>query len=399
MASKKILFISGSLGLGHVLRDLTIARELRSRDPEMEVFWLAAHPASAVLEEAGENLLSEAGQYANENIPAEEAAGQYQLNLLKYLTKAVKDWAQNLELFKQVTSKESYDLVIGDETYEVFTDLMDNPDLLQAPFVAIYDFIGNDATSGNLLERFGTYMWCRAWAKLGKLFTRQKTLGLFVGELEDIPDRSLGFRLPNRRELARSHLNFTGYVLPFDPADFTNREAVRSRLGYDAAPLIVCTIGGTAVGKDLLDLCGQAFPFIKEKIPDLRMVVVCGPRLDPKSLQLPDGIEVKGYVPALYEHLAACDLAITQGGGATTLELTALRRPFLFFPLEKHFEQELHVAERLARHRAGVRMQFSQTTPESLAEAVVANIGKEVDCASIPTDGARKAAELIDRFL
>ena len=289
--------------------------------------------------------------------------------------------------------------MIGDETYEIFVALMDHPDLLQAPFAAIYDFIGNDATSGNLLERFGTYMWCRVWAKAGKLFTCRKSLGLFVGELEDVPDRSLGFRLPNRRELARTHLNFTGYVLPFDPADFTDREAIRSRLGYDEAPLIICTIGGTAVGKDLLDLCGRAFPIIKEGIPDLHMVMVCGPRLDPQSLHVPDGIEVKGYVPALHEHLAACDLAITQGGGTTTLELTALQRPFLFFPLERHFEQEIHVAERLARHRAGVRMQFSQTTPESLAEVVVANIGQEVDYASISTDGAQKAAELINQFL
>jgi len=399
MAGKKVLFISGSLGLGHVLRDLTIARELRRRDSEVEISWLAAHPANAVLEEAGENLLPEAGQYANENIPAEESAGRYQLNLLKYLTKAGKEWAQNVELFKQVTSKDSYGLVIGDETYEIFVALMDHPDLLQAPFAAIYDFIGNDATSGNLLERFGTYMWCRVWAKSGKLFTCRKSLGLFVGELEDVPDRSLGFRLPNRRELARTHLNFTGYVLPFDPADFTDREAIRSRLGYDEAPLIICTIGGTAVGKDLLDLCGRAFPIIKEGIPDLHMVMVCGPRLDPQSLHVPDGIEVKGYVPALHEHLAACDLAITQGGGTTTLELTALQRPFLFFPLERHFEQEIHVAERLARHRAGVRMQFSQTTPESLAEVVVANIGQEVDYASISTDGAQKAAELINQFL
>ena len=46
----------------------------------------------------------------------------------------------------------------------------------------------------------------------------------------------------------------------------------------------------------------------------------------------------------LYRHLAACDLAVVQGGLTTTMELTAVGRPFLYFPLANHFEQQLHVA-------------------------------------------------------
>ena len=81
------------------------------------------------------------------------------------------------------------------------------------------------------------------------------------------------------------------------------------------------------------------------------------------------------------------------------MELTALKRPFLYFPLENHFEQENDVAERCERHRAGVRMTYSKTTPESLAEIAIANIGKKVHYKDIPTDGAQKAATLIDEFL
>lgn len=63
-------------------------------------------------------------------------------------------------------------------------------------------------------------------------------------------------------------------------------------------------------------------------------------------------MEVQSYVDRLYEHFAASDLAVVQAGGTTTPELTALRRPFLYFPLEEHFEQQVHVAGRLAP-RAG----------------------------------------------
>ena len=45
MSSKKILFISGSAGLGHVTRDLAIANELHKQNPEIELSWLAADPA------------------------------------------------------------------------------------------------------------------------------------------------------------------------------------------------------------------------------------------------------------------------------------------------------------------------------------------------------------------
>jgi UDP:flavonoid glycosyltransferase YjiC (YdhE family) len=129
------------------------------------------------------------------------------------------------------------------------------------------------------------------------------------------------------------------------------------------------------------------------------MVLVCGPRLDPATVQAPSGVEVRGYVPRLYEHLAACDVAIAQGGATTTLELTALRRPFIYFPLEDHFEQNLVVAKRLARHGAGLRLHYSETTPETLADAVVGQLGREASWPEIPTDGAQRAAELIHELV
>jgi UDP-N-acetylglucosamine:LPS N-acetylglucosamine transferase len=129
------------------------------------------------------------------------------------------------------------------------------------------------------------------------------------------------------------------------------------------------------------------------------MVLVCGPRLAIDKLKVPQGVEVKGYVPALYEHFAACDLAIVQAGATTTIELTALNRPFLYFPLAKHCEQQMHVAERLNRHKAGIRMEYSKTTPEILADTVIANLHKKVNYHPIPANGALNAAQLITNLL
>jgi UDP:flavonoid glycosyltransferase YjiC (YdhE family) len=125
------------------------------------------------------------------------------------------------------------------------------------------------------------------------------------------------------------------------------------------------------------------------------MVVVTGPRIDPASLTAPIGVDVRAYVPNLYRHLAACDLAVVQGGLTTTMELTATRRPFLYFPLRHHFEQQVHVRHRLNRYRAGRAMDYAGATPEVIAEAMAAEIGRAVDYRPVETDGAARAAALL----
>ena len=100
------------------------------------------------------------------------------------------------------------------------------------------------------------------------------------------------------------------------------------------------------------------------------MIVVAGPRIDPASLPSHAGLEVVPYVHNLYRHLAACDLAVVQGGLTTSMELTAQKRPFLYFPLRHHFEQNFHVRHRLERYGAGRRMDFDDSPPERIAAAI-----------------------------
>lgn len=395
---KKILYVSGSLGLGHITRDLAIADELRKLNPSVEIYWVAAHPASQVIEEAGEKLHPLSSEYANDNVPAEKAAKGNQLNLLKYLMKASREWTRNFKTICKIINSEQYDLIIGDETYEIAVGFQKKRHLKTVPFVMIYDFIGLDAMTSNPYEKFGIHIWNRIWSKDFKSGKDPVfDLGLFIGEKEDVPDRTFGFRLPQRRDLAYSWLKFVGYILPFNAAEYADKSKIREKLGYRNEPLIVCAIGGTSVGRELLNLCAETFLRLKEQLADLHMVLVCGPRLSPGSFEVPAGVEVKGYVPSLFEHFAACDLAIVQGGATTTLELTALKRPFLYFPIEGHFEQA-YVAERLMRHNAGIRMSYSQTSPQLLAETALATLGQDISCESIPFGGAQAAAQLINNL-
>jgi predicted glycosyltransferase len=179
-----------------------------------------------------------------------------------------------------------------------------------------------------------------------------------------------------------------------------DREALRERLGYRPDERVcVVAVGGSGVGGPLLRRIADAFPHAKEKVPELRMVVVCGPRIDPASVPVPPGVEVRGYVPELHRELAACDVAVVQGGLTTTMELVAARRPFLYFPLAHHFEQQVHVPHRLGRYRAGRRMEYTAADPERIAEELVRALDTPVDYVSVETDGARTAARMLAELL
>jgi predicted glycosyltransferase len=399
---KKVLYISGSLGLGHITRDIAIADQLRKLIPEVDIEWLAANPATITLMEAGEKIVPEVEQYANDNITAEKAAKGSSLNILKYLIKAKKDWNRNRQVFINLINSKRYDLVIGDETYEINLAMREHPELKKFPFVMIFDFCGLDAMTKNPLEHLGVYYWNHIWSRAYRL--KQKPpydLALFVGVPENVPDKSFGFMLPNRREFAKAMYTFVGYVFPFDADKHQDKQELRSKLGYGSEPLVICSNGGTAIGKEMIELCGEAFRIVKEKIPNLNFKVVAGPRLATANLHLPKDVEVVGFVPKLYEHFAACDLAVVQGGATSTLELTALRRPFIYFPIEGHCEQA-NVSRILSQHGAGLRLTLSKTTPKSLAEKMTDILGKEVLYPDIPKDGAQKAARhivnLLERF-
>jgi UDP:flavonoid glycosyltransferase YjiC (YdhE family) len=395
----RVLFISGSIGLGHVSRDVAIVRALRERRAGIQVDWLAAAPANGFLRDAGERLLPEATELADESALAEAAADGAQLSLVRYAFGAMRHWSRNVEVLKRVTAAQRYDLVVGDETYEISLALKKKPALKTFPFVMIFDFAGFQPMTSRPMERLGVWFWNHAWSKGYRQQPRHVDMSLFIGELEDIPDTPFGLRLPNRRDWARARCRFVGYILPFDPAACADRAAVRRRLGYGPEPLVIAAIGGTAIGRELLELAARAYPALRERVPGVRLVLVCGPRLPVSAVAAPPGVEVRGYVPALYDHFAAADAAVVQGGGTATLELTVLRRPFAFFPVEGHCEQEVSVAERLARHGAGRRMTLSATTPEQLAEAILGLMGTVPDYPPVAADGARRAAELLDGLL
>jgi pimeloyl-ACP methyl ester carboxylesterase len=398
---KRALYLSSPIGLGHAQRDLAIADELRKLHPDLEIDWLAQDPVTRVLAAQGERIHPASAHLASESGHFESESAEHDLHCFEAVRRMDEILVANFMVFDDLVRDEQYDVWIGDEAWELDHFLHENPELKSAPYVWLTDFVGwlpmpdcggREATltadyNAEMIEHIARH-------------PRLRDRSLFVGDPDDVVPHGFGPDLPLIRSWTEEHYDFTGYVTGFDPAALRDRDALRAELGYrpDEAVCLV-TVGGSGVGGALLRRVIAAYPEAKQLVPALRMVVVTGPRIDPASLPRHDGLEVRSYVHGLYRHLAACDLAVVQGGLTTSMELTANRRPFLYFPLRHHFEQSFHVRHRLERHGAGRAMDFETDGPSQIAAAIAAEIGRPVDYRPVDAGGAARAARLIADLL
>jgi pimeloyl-ACP methyl ester carboxylesterase/predicted glycosyltransferase len=395
---KRALYLSSPIGLGHALRDVAIAAELRRHHPDLQIDWLAQHPVTKVLEGRGEHVHPASAWLANESAHVEDEAAEHDLHAFQAIRRMDEILVNNFMVFNDVVTDEHYDVVIGDEAWDVDYFLHENPELKRFEFAWMTDFVGwLPMPDGGEHEAALTADYNAEMIEQRARYRRLRDRSIFVGDPDDVVPDSFGPDLPAIREWTEANFEFAGYVTGFDPAEFADREALRAELGYGADEQIcLVTVGGSGVGANLLHRVIDAVPAARRLVDDLRFVVVAGPRIDPRSLPRRKGVSYRRYVPQLYRHLAACDLAVVQGGLTTCMELTANRRPFVYVPLRHHFEQNFHVHHRLQRYGAGRRLDYDEAAdPDGLAKVIADEVGRTVDYRPVDTGGAARAAASI----
>ncbi|CAN5816021.1 hypothetical protein BH18ACT2_BH18ACT2_07730 [soil metagenome] len=338
---KRALYLSSPIGLGHARRDVAIAAELRNRHPDLQIDWLTQHPVTTVLEAHGEHVHPASAWLASESAHVEDEAGEHDLHAFQAIRRMDEILVNNFMVFNDVVTDEHYDLVIGDEAWDVDYFLHENPELKHFSFVWMTDFVGwLPMPDGGAVEAALTTDYNAEMIEQRARYKRVHDRSIFVGDPDDIVPETFGDGLPEIREWTEANFEFAGYVTGFDPAEVADRDALRAELGYGPDERVcLVTVGGSGVGGDLLRRVVDAVPHARRLVDDLRVVVVTGPRLDPRTLPRRKGVSYRRFVPDLHRHLAASDLAVVQGGLTTCMELTANRRPFVYVPLRHHFEQ------------------------------------------------------------
>jgi pimeloyl-ACP methyl ester carboxylesterase/predicted glycosyltransferase len=399
---KRVLYISSPIGLGHARRDLAIVQELRTRHPDVSVDWLAQAPVTTVLAAAGERVHPASAFLASESAHVEAESGEHDLHVFSALRRMDEILVHNYMVFDELVREERYDLVVGDEAWDVDHFLHENPERKQFPFAWMTDFVGYlPMPDGGPREAALTTDYNAEMIEHRARFRHVRDTSIFVGNPDDIVPGTFGPGLPGIREWTEANFDFAGYVTGFEPPGDELTAALRSALGYRPEDRVcVVTVGGSGVGAPLLRRVLDAVPLARRLVPELRFLVVCGPRIDPASLPRRRGVRVRGYLPHLHEHLAAADVAVVQGGLTTCMELAAARTPFLYVPLEHHFEQAFHVRHRLERYAAGRHVSWAEAAdPDFLAEAIVKEMVTESVARPVETGGAARAAGMLSELL
>jgi pimeloyl-ACP methyl ester carboxylesterase/predicted glycosyltransferase len=399
--TRRALFVCSPIGLGHVQRDIAIADALHRFVPNLEIDWLAQEPVKTVLEGHGERIHPMSAELSSEAAHLESECGEHDLHVFQSWRRMDEILLANFLVFFDAVKDAQYDLWIGDEAWDIDYYLHENPELKTAPYVWMTDFVGWLPMRQD--EEWLTADYNSEMIEQIARYPRVRDRALFIGNPADVVPDAFGPGLPLIRSWAEAHYAFPGYVQYFDARRCVDQSAsLRDDLGFARGERVVfAAVGGTAVGRALLERILASFPEAKRKVPELRLIVVAGPRIQPESLPQVEGVEVRGYVPNLYEHFAACDLALVQGGLSTTMELVATGRPFLYFPLRNHFEQTFHVPHRLANYGVGTeaRMDFAACTPDRLAEQMLKGLCSAPEYRPIEAGGAERAARVIAELL
>lgn len=398
---KKALYVSSPIGLGHVRRDVAVAKELKKLQPDLQIDWLAQDPVTRVLESEGETIHPASEWLSSESAHIASEASEHDLHCFQALRRMDEILVANFMIFQEVVEESWYDLVIADEAWDIDHFWHENPELKRGSHVWFTDFVGYlPMPEGGDHEAYLTTDYNAEMISHIARFPRLRDQAIYVGNPDDIVPETFGGNLPKIRDWTEDHFSFSGYITGFTPPGEDQAAEWREKVGFgEDEKVVVVAVGGSGVGRALIEKVIDAYPLAKRHIPELRMLVVAGPRIDPESLPAHEGLEVAGYVDRLYRHLSVCDLAVVQGGLTTTMELTAANRPFMYFPLRNHFEQTYHVRYRLDQYGAGRHMEYATTDEEMLAVAIAEEVGEDVEYKPVENDGARRAAGMIAELI
>ncbi len=263
---KKVLYVSSPIGLGHVRRDLAIASELRQLHPDIEIEWLAQDPVTAVLRNEGEAVHPASAWLASESAHIASEACGHDLHCFQALRSMDEILVANFMLFQEVIEDGLYDLVVGDEAWDVDHYWHENPELKRGAHVWMTDFVGYlPMPDGGDDEAFLTADYNAEMIEHISNFPRIRDRSIFVGNSADVVPDTFGRDLPSIRDWTEAHFDFSGYITGFTPPTPDQVAQWRSELGYgEDEQICIITVGGSGVGQELLEMAIAAHPIAGE---------------------------------------------------------------------------------------------------------------------------------------
>jgi hypothetical protein len=381
----RILWAVSSVGKGHVVRDIAIARQLAML-AEVEIDWIAPYPAAEFLESRGYHVLDCSSQLAGSGRAYERvfADCSEEFNLMDYIRVEAKLHKQDFEASSVAWTGNDYSVLVGDEAFWLLSGFASRWAEKPAPFVFLTDFIGTKAMRWRLND-----LWTAWTSNLGFSMSHMgPDVYVYIGEAEEIPSERLGFLLPSRRKWARKHCRFAKPIVDFDPRSMPDKGTLRRGLDLpEAAMLFLATVGPEGNHAERAAVIEQVFQRLRGDLPDAHFVMV-----SPEPGAKP-WVRHFRFLDRLYEYFAASDLVITQSGYGKVAELSALGTPFLAVPLDYHFEQEHFMGYRMGHYGVGQLVTMRDHPPQEIAD--IARKLMERRPRKLEVDSGREVAQII----
>jgi UDP-N-acetylglucosamine--N-acetylmuramyl-(pentapeptide) pyrophosphoryl-undecaprenol N-acetylglucosamine transferase len=285
-------FFSSPIGLGHVTRDIAIARNLK----DISINFITGSGAARILKKLDfkiQDVYNPPSFIVNEGI-------------LKNQTKWLWSYFQYYKNCKNISEKilkiNKSDLVISDEDFASLTVAQD----LKIPNILITDVLETRFTKGiaSFIEK-----------KMNKsMMNIIKNCDIVI-----IPEEGDDYDNIKRVGPIVREINIP-------------REELREKFSFNKTTIII-SIGGTNAGLFLIDKAIESILRINQ---DIEIIVVSGPAVSKKF----ENVKNLGFVDNLHELIFASDLIISLAGKSTIDEAKAYGTPGIFIPIKDHFEQE-----------------------------------------------------------
>lgn len=374
----EILYGVSSVGLGHARRSLVLAQELRKLG-DYNISWVTAEPSLSFLEKSGEQALPICSDLKTLSVAMEDSVRGGRLEDISLVARASsKVGRENYNLLRPQLGR--FDAIIQDEFAEtMFSFMWDRNPPLPRKRVVVTDYFRFKTRSRNPINQIVTWyanrMIARAYSKSG--------LRIFGDEADGVPKKISDFEI-------------VGPMLGDLPTE--TRQELRERLVGDQDSLIVVvSIGGTSVGKQLVDFIVTNRESISREIGGLKFVFLLGPRIE-RNL-CPKDSELAMYVSFTtdsFPYFKAADCVITQAGASTLNEVSAMGTPCVAIPIANHWEQEAN-ASRFSQKYGFQVLRYDSLTVDSLVRAMRKAMDSKYE--PVRSEGAKKAAELIRAYL
>lgn len=316
--ARRFLFqVRNRRGLGHMMRGLNIARELRALDAAAEILFYLRMPPS-------EGFWSADFRYVVERDP-DSLAG----------------WPDVLREF--------------------------------APDVVVYDtMLPRDAAAEPLAEsaRYVYIMRKCLEEKQREVFANPFLDRMAAILVPHVPDQ-FGYALP---EKIRERTAFVGPIVRLPDAQ--TQSALREKYGIrDGDFVLTSTVGGGGFGAQADLFFATAFEVhrrIAGRVPRLRHLVIQGPNYAGTLAPLP-GMTVIAFEPEMVNLLATSDLVIAEGGYNTVNEIRVTRTPAIFLPSVRGNDDQEERVRDLAKR--GLGFVFAPDAASAVAQQVLERAG------------------------